>query len=165
MERANGWQRAYYIYVWHPLALAVSMPVCVSVSVCLSVDCGAWGRVREVALSRAISNHLLVPHSKPISAIDIQAELVMVYLVPLSMACVASSPPQRPSESGPVTKPEPAWTYQTKARPQARRREKPNKAPDCRVSSLSSSKSSRGMELIDRHVALFSSYRNRYRYR
>jgi hypothetical protein len=100
---------------------------CVSVSVCLSVDCGAWGCVREVALSRAISNHLLVPHSKPISAIDIQAELVMVYLVPLSMVCVARSPPQRPSESGPVTKPEPAWTYQTKARSQARRRKNQTK--------------------------------------
>jgi hypothetical protein len=120
MERVNGWQRAYYIYVWPPLAVPVPVPV----SVCLSVDCGAWGRVREVALSRAISNHLLVPHSKPIFAIDIQVELVMVlsrsclrYLVPWSMVRVTRSPPQRPSESGPVTKPELDWTYQTKARP------------------------------------------------
>ncbi|KAH6959353.1 hypothetical protein DER45DRAFT_258825 [Fusarium avenaceum] len=59
MERANGWQRAYYIYVWHPLALAlaVSMPVCVSV--CQYVYrltavpggvCGRW-RYREPYLT------------------------------------------------------------------------------------------------------------------
>jgi hypothetical protein len=67
-----------------------------------------------------------------------------------------------------VTKPELDWTYQTKARPQARRRKKEQKtqakAPDYR-DSLSSSQSSRKTELIDRHVAPFWSYRNRYRNR